>query len=236
MESSKDKKKNIIIICAVLLIIIFIVMFSVISDNKTYIVTFDDGYSTNEVEVKKNNTVEEPSDPEKDGYIFIGWYKDGIEFDFSTKIDKNVTLTAKYEKDSGSKKITTTSKATTTTTTTETTTTSKTTTKNKTVKNNTTTKYIAPATTTTKYVAPATTTTTTTKKVVTYSYKIVDVPGSVSGQAKLYVVNNDTGAYVDGYVSVTYENGNTNNELHVPVSGFQYIKTTIISISNPRGN
>ena len=100
MESSKDKKRNIIIMCAILFVILLIVVFLVIGGNKTYTVTFNDGYSTNEVEVKNNQTVEKPSNPEKEGYKFIGWYKDGIKFDFSTKIDKNVTLKAMFEKDS----------------------------------------------------------------------------------------------------------------------------------------
>ena len=243
MESSKDKKRN-IIMCAILFVILLIVVFLVIEGNKTYTVTFNDGYSTNEVEVKNNHTVEKPNDPEKEGYKFIGWYKDGIKFDFSTKIDKNVTLKAMFEKDGkkdDKKEITTT---TVTTTTEEVTTTSK----NKTEKNNNnnvttktnapaqTTKYVAPkTTTTTRYVKPTTKTTTTTKKVVTYSYKIVDVQGSVVGQARLYVVNNDTGSYVDGYVRATYEDGSTDDELSVPASGLPYSKKTIIAISNPRG-
>ena len=244
MESSKDNKRNIIIMCAILFVILLIVVFLVIGGNKTYTVTFNDGYSTNEVEVKNNHTVEKPSDPEKEGYKFIGWYKDGIKFDFSTKIDKNVTLKAMFEKDGkkdDKKEITTT---TVTTTTEEVTTTSK----NKTEKNNNnnvttkknapaqTTKYVAPkTTTTTRYVEPTTKTTTTTKKVVTYSYKIVDVQGSIAGQARLYVVNNDTGSYVDGYVRATYENGGINDKLSVPASGLQYSKGTIIAVSNPRG-
>lgn len=240
MESSKDNKRNIIIMCAILFVILLIVVFLVIGGNKTYTVTFNDGYSTNEVEVKNNHTVEKPSNPEKEGYKFIGWYKDGIKFDFSTKIDKNVTLKAMFEKadkKEDKKEITTT---TVTPTTEEVTTTSK----NKVAKNNNnnvTTKKNAPAQTT-KYVAPKTTTTTryveptTTKKVVTYSYKIVDVQSSIAGQVRLYVVNNDTGSYVDGCVRATYKNGGINDKLSVPASGLQYSKGTIIAISNPRGN
>lgn len=238
MESSKDKKKNIIIICAILFVILLIAVFLIVNGNKTYTVTFNDGYSKNQVEVKNNHTVERPSDPTKTGYKFIGWYKDGIKFDFSTKIDKNVTLKAMFEKDSkkdSKKEITTT----TVTTTIEETTTNKnvTTKKNVTTAKRTnapvnTTKYVAPTTTTTtKYVAP---TTTTTKKVVTYSYKWVDVDGSSAGQSILYVINNDTGKPVDGYVTITHLNGGT-EEKKIEASGLQVSRKTFKSVSNPRG-
>lgn len=255
MESSKDNKRNIIIMCAILFVILLIVVFLVIGGNKTYTVTFNDGYSTNEVEVKNNHTVEKPSNPEKEGYKFIGWYKDGIKFDFSTKIDKNVTLKAMFEKDSkkdDKKEITTT---TVTTTTEEVTTTSK----NKTEKNNNnnvttktnapaqTTKYVAPkTTTTTRYVAPTTKTTTTTtkattktttttKKVIQYGYYWVDDKNSSIGQSVLYIINKDTNARVSGTATITYVSG-ASETISIPASGRTFVKSTVSSVSNVRGN
>ncbi len=45
--------------------------------------------------LKKNIT--KPSDPEKDGYIFLGWYLDTELFDFTTPVTTNITLTAHWE-------------------------------------------------------------------------------------------------------------------------------------------
>ncbi|MCM1053173.1 MAG: InlB B-repeat-containing protein [Ruminococcus sp.] len=38
----------------------------------------------------------------KDGYKFLGWYKNGVLFDFSTPINETTTLVAKWEKQSNS--------------------------------------------------------------------------------------------------------------------------------------
>ena len=47
--------------------------------------------------VKENETVNEPKVPQKDNYDFIGWYVGEEKFDFNTKIDKDLTIRAKYE-------------------------------------------------------------------------------------------------------------------------------------------
>lgn len=47
--------------------------------------------------VKENETVNEPDIIEKENYDFIGWYVGEEKFDFNTKIDKNLTITAKYK-------------------------------------------------------------------------------------------------------------------------------------------
>ena len=65
-----------------------------------YTVKFNYGYS-NKVTSKsvvKGKTVSKPSNPSRSGYTFLGWYYNGEKFDFSTKITKNITLTAKWEK------------------------------------------------------------------------------------------------------------------------------------------
>ena len=49
--------------------------------------------------VKCNATANEPTAPTKEGYKFLGWFKDGetTAFDFTTPITKSMTLTAKWE-------------------------------------------------------------------------------------------------------------------------------------------
>ena len=37
------------------------------------------------------------TNPKKDGYTFLGWYYDGVKWDFSTAITKDITLTAKWQ-------------------------------------------------------------------------------------------------------------------------------------------
>ncbi len=49
--------------------------------------------------VKEGNTAKEPEMPERKGYTFEGWYSDkelSEEFDFNSKITKNITLFAKW--------------------------------------------------------------------------------------------------------------------------------------------
>lgn len=67
---------------------------------KYYYVTFDsdNGSQTNMIQVEENATVSKPQDPIKNDYTFLYWAKDGVEFDFDTKITNHITLVAQYEK------------------------------------------------------------------------------------------------------------------------------------------
>ena len=78
---------------------------SVSSDGstKTYIVKFETngGNTIKSQTLEKNEKVEEPNVPAKDGYTFVGWYTDKAltqEYDFDTKVTKGFTLYAKWEK------------------------------------------------------------------------------------------------------------------------------------------
>lgn len=66
-----------------------------------YTVTFNSngGSAVDSVTVEEGNTISEPIDPTKAGYVFDGWYEDAnltIAFDFSEIIDANMTLHAKW--------------------------------------------------------------------------------------------------------------------------------------------
>lgn len=49
--------------------------------------------------VDKNGTVKEPIEPTKDGYIFKEWQLNGVAFDFNTKLDKDIILSAEWIKE-----------------------------------------------------------------------------------------------------------------------------------------
>ncbi len=69
-----------------------------------YIVTFDSsgGSAVASAKVLKDKKVEEPKNPTKNGYIFIGWYLDDKKFDFDTPINDNIVITAKWQKSDSS--------------------------------------------------------------------------------------------------------------------------------------
>lgn len=64
---------------------------------KTFTVTLIDGESTKIIKVIENDTIEEIV-LNKEGYTFLGWYLNNQKFDFNSKINDNITLVAKYEK------------------------------------------------------------------------------------------------------------------------------------------
>ncbi len=64
-------------------------------DVQKFTVTFSDGVASQQVEY--GTTVTVPTDPVKIGYQFVSWQKDGIDFNFESPINENITLTAKWE-------------------------------------------------------------------------------------------------------------------------------------------
>lgn len=64
-------------------------------DVQKFTVTFSDGVASQKVEYGATVTV--PTDPVKIGYQFVSWQKDGIDFDFESPVNENITLTAKWE-------------------------------------------------------------------------------------------------------------------------------------------
>ena len=69
-------------------------------DEETYTVRFD----ANGAEKPKRQTVDrgdeavEPDTPTKIGYVFVGWFYNEEEWDFSNPVKKNMTLVAKWER------------------------------------------------------------------------------------------------------------------------------------------
>lgn len=73
-----------------------------------YTVTFDtqDGTSVPAQTVTENGTVTRPADPTRDGYTFKGWQLDGADYDFTTPITGDITLTAVWEENKAPQPIT----------------------------------------------------------------------------------------------------------------------------------
>lgn len=90
--------KNKTIIAGVALVIALLV-FAYLNFFGKHTVTFEAkiGPGVQAAEVKHGDLVKRPSDPTADGYEFLGWYLDNQEYDFTTPVVKNITLTAKWQ-------------------------------------------------------------------------------------------------------------------------------------------
>ena len=69
-----------------------------------YTITFDTngGSSIDSIVVKENDTIALPEEPVRDGYNFVGWFVGDDEYNFEELVKSNLTLTAKWEKESTS--------------------------------------------------------------------------------------------------------------------------------------
>lgn len=93
------KKSWIAVLIAFVALVLVFVFANTCANNVE--VSFDSlgGTKVETIKVKKDSTITKPEDPTKEGYTFISWMLDGEEFDFSTKITKNIKLTAKWKED-----------------------------------------------------------------------------------------------------------------------------------------
>ena len=69
-----------------------------------YTITFDTkgGSPIDSIVVADNTTIEKPSDPTKEGYTFEYWELDGEEYDFTTPVTEEMTLTAIWKENKNS--------------------------------------------------------------------------------------------------------------------------------------
>ena len=70
---------------------------------KTYKVTFDTNGGTviASQNVKENGVVTKPTDPTLEGYTFVEWLLNGTTYDFTAPVVSDITLTAKWQKNTG---------------------------------------------------------------------------------------------------------------------------------------
>ena len=92
------KKSWIILLISSIAVIMFFVF--AILNTREFEVSFDtNGGNTIEViKVKRNEKVNRPTDPVRDGYTFIGWTLDDKEYDFDQKVTKDIRLVANWQK------------------------------------------------------------------------------------------------------------------------------------------
>ena len=115
-DSKKEKRekkvkkysiKQLLIIFLVLIIVLAsaIAIFLLVSDKdkeESYCsVKFNTngGYEIDAIDLKCGETISEPNTPEKNGFKFLGWYLNDNQYDFSSKVDNNIVLDAKWEAD-----------------------------------------------------------------------------------------------------------------------------------------
>lgn len=91
----------------VVFVILVLLLLKGCGNNEKYTVKFNSngGSSVSEQEVKKNDTVNVPKVPIRDGYEFVGWYIGNEEYDFDSKVDSDLELEARW-KSSGTADVT----------------------------------------------------------------------------------------------------------------------------------
>ena len=73
------------------------ILFLTSCKTKTYTVTFvDNSTELASITVKKGDTIKDIDKPTKEGYLFLNWLKDGLEYDLSTPVNEDITLTASW--------------------------------------------------------------------------------------------------------------------------------------------
>ena len=94
------EKKRLIVILIFVIIFVISILLSILYYKERKTVQFETG--TEEIiltkYVNKNGKVEEPEMPTKEGYIFQEWELNGETYNFDTKVEEDIILTAKWVK------------------------------------------------------------------------------------------------------------------------------------------
>ena len=96
----KNKKNLFIALGSVLAVLLIALVLFLTLRPKSFTVSFDanGGSKVKEITVKKDETIELPENPVKEGYSFDGWLLNDKEFDEDTKVTKDIKLKAKWVK------------------------------------------------------------------------------------------------------------------------------------------
>ena len=78
--------------------IIFILLILILTGckNKTYTITFDTngGNEMNNITLTEGSNLKKIEEPTREGYLFVHWLKDGLEYNLGNPITEDITLTA----------------------------------------------------------------------------------------------------------------------------------------------
>ncbi len=103
MNKNNSKKlvlnSLLLVFCVVVIVLYSLVPVSDTIKVEKFNVTFDSngGSTIAAVEIEKGKVIEQPTAPTKEGYIFVGWMLGDEPYDFSTKLDGDLILTAKWQ-------------------------------------------------------------------------------------------------------------------------------------------
>lgn len=80
------------------LIFLLLIIFLTGCKDKTYTIKFDTlgGSVMENITINEGDILEEITPPTKEGYLFVSWLKDGVEYNPNTKITEDTILTAKW--------------------------------------------------------------------------------------------------------------------------------------------
>ena len=90
MNGNEETKSKIIIgVVLAIVVLVVVVLLCLKGCVKEYTVSFDSngGSAVSSIKVKENESITEPTEPTRDGYIFGGWYYNEELFDFDTKME-----------------------------------------------------------------------------------------------------------------------------------------------------
>ena len=69
------------------------------TEDKKVTITLDLGFGeSDEVEIDRDTVFAEPEHSDHEGYTFDGWYKGSVKYDFTQKVTKDLTLTARFNR------------------------------------------------------------------------------------------------------------------------------------------
>lgn len=95
------KTANILVLAGVLLLV-FVTLFTLTKRGFTITFDTDGGSFVQSVKAMYSDKITKPEDPVKEGYVFLGWYKDRLlkeKWDFNKDtVESSMTLYAGWEK------------------------------------------------------------------------------------------------------------------------------------------
>ena len=97
-KSSNSNKKKYIVGIVIVFVIVLIILLLLLRHEKLEIEFEVDGELYQTQKLNKGDKLVDIKEPKKEGYTFDGWYLNGKEFDFNTKISEGMVLEARFTK------------------------------------------------------------------------------------------------------------------------------------------